>query len=81
VFSDLNERAGNFHLFVLFDAANKAELDKAHALNDRLVKRAISMEGTCSGEHGVGIGKMVRFPLGECNAMRLTFSRNTCRWN
>ena len=34
------------------------ELQKAKAINARLVARALAMGGTCSGEHGVGIGKM-----------------------
>ena len=34
-----------------------ADLDEAERLSDRLVQRALSMGGTCSGEHGVGIGK------------------------
>lgn len=49
---------GNFHLFVMIDSQNPRELKAAHEFNDRLVRRAISMEGTCSGEHGVGTGKM-----------------------
>jgi D-lactate dehydrogenase (cytochrome) len=35
-----------------------AELSKAKRINARLVARALAMGGTCSGEHGVGIGKM-----------------------
>ncbi|MGK0171842.1 MAG: D-lactate dehydrogenase (cytochrome), partial [Gammaproteobacteria bacterium] len=31
---------------------------RAHALNDRMVMRAIEMDGTCTGEHGVGVGKL-----------------------
>ena len=48
---------GNFHLVILIDPKNAAELDEAKALNVRVVKRALSMEGTCTGEHGIGIGK------------------------
>lgn len=48
---------GNFHLFILFDPNNKEEFTRAKDLNDRLVHRAISMEGTCTGEHGIGVGK------------------------
>jgi D-lactate dehydrogenase (cytochrome) len=48
---------GNFHLVVLVDPANRDEVDQARALNERLVARALRMGGTCSGEHGVGIGK------------------------
>jgi D-lactate dehydrogenase (cytochrome) len=48
---------GNFHLAILVDPDDKAELQRAIDLNDRLVRRAIAAEGTCTGEHGVGYGK------------------------
>jgi len=49
---------GNFHMLYLVDPDNPAEMAEARRLNERLVHRAIEMGGTCSGEHGVGIGKM-----------------------
>ena len=49
---------GNFHLIYVLDPANAAELEEARRLNERMVLRALAMGGTCSGEHGVGIGKM-----------------------
>jgi D-lactate dehydrogenase (cytochrome) len=49
---------GNFHLIYVLDPANAAELAEASRLNDRMVQRALAMGGTCSGEHGVGFGKM-----------------------
>ena len=49
---------GNFHLVVLIDPANARELEEAQALNTALVMRAIAMDGTCTGEHGIGFGKM-----------------------
>jgi D-lactate dehydrogenase (cytochrome) len=49
---------GNFHLIFVLDPANTAELAEASRLNERMVMRALSMGGTCSGEHGVGFGKM-----------------------
>ncbi len=48
---------GNFHLAILVDPDDRAELDRAVALNERLVRRAIDLGGTCTGEHGVGYGK------------------------
>ena len=48
---------GNFHLVILIDPKNEKEIEEAKALNVRVVRRALSMEGTCTGEHGVGIGK------------------------
>ncbi len=48
---------GNFHLAILVDPDDPDELRRAVELNERLVRRAIAMDGTCSGEHGVGYGK------------------------
>jgi len=48
---------GNFHCFLTFDPSNKAEAAEAERLNRRMVERAIRMGGTCTGEHGIGIGK------------------------
>jgi D-lactate dehydrogenase (cytochrome) len=49
---------GNFHLTLLVDMADADELARARALHERLVARALAMDGTCTGEHGVGQGKM-----------------------
>jgi len=49
---------GNFHLVFLLDPDKPEELAEATRLNDRMVQRAIAMDGTCTGEHGVGYGKM-----------------------
>jgi D-lactate dehydrogenase (cytochrome) len=49
---------GNFHLLYVLDPDSAAELNEAAALNDRLVARALAMGGTCTGEHGIGLGKM-----------------------
>jgi D-lactate dehydrogenase (cytochrome) len=49
---------GNFHLVYVLDPASEAELSEARRLNERMVLRALEMGGTCSGEHGVGYGKM-----------------------
>jgi D-lactate dehydrogenase (cytochrome) len=48
---------GNFHMVLLVDPDNKEELDHAKGFASRLAQRAIRMDGTCTGEHGVGIGK------------------------
>ncbi len=48
---------GNFHLMILVDPASPAEIAEAWDLNARLVRRAIAMDGTCTGEHGIGLGK------------------------
>lgn len=49
---------GNFHVLFVFDPDNPAEVAEAKRLNARVVDRALSMDGTCTGEHGVGLGKM-----------------------
>ncbi|WP_180683808.1 FAD-binding oxidoreductase [Tepidicella baoligensis] len=49
---------GNFHFGYLIDPDNAQERATAEALNDRLVHRALALEGTCTGEHGVGLHKM-----------------------
>jgi D-lactate dehydrogenase (cytochrome) len=49
---------GNFHLVFMIDPNRPEELAEAHRLNERMVTRALAMEGTCTGEHGVGYGKM-----------------------
>ena len=49
---------GNFHLMYLVNPEDPAEVDEARRLNERLVHRALAMGGTCTGEHGVGYGKI-----------------------
>jgi D-lactate dehydrogenase (cytochrome) len=48
---------GNFHYVFLVDPDNAGEYESVLALSARMVKRAISMGGTCTGEHGIGLGK------------------------
>ncbi|TAM74286.1 FAD-binding protein [bacterium] len=49
---------GNFHVLMLLDPNNPAEWEESERINANLVRRAISMDGTCTGEHGVGLHKM-----------------------
>jgi D-lactate dehydrogenase (cytochrome) len=49
---------GNFHLAFVLDPTKPEEVAEANRINDRLVARALAMEGTCTGEHGVGYGKI-----------------------
>jgi D-lactate dehydrogenase (cytochrome) len=49
---------GNFHLTYVIDPGNPAEMETAQRLNERMVHRALAMGGTCTGEHGVGYGKI-----------------------
>jgi D-lactate dehydrogenase (cytochrome) len=48
---------GNFHLFLLVNPEDADEIERAESFAQRLAARAIRMEGTCTGEHGIGIGK------------------------
>ena len=48
---------GNFHAVFMIDPDSEAELAEAEAINERIVRRAIAMEGSCTGEHGIGMGK------------------------
>lgn len=49
---------GNFHLALLVDPADPAQVAEARRLNDRLLERALAHGGTTTGEHGVGFGKI-----------------------
>ena len=49
---------GNFHLVFMIDPNRPEEIAEAGRLNERMVARALAMEGTCTGEHGIGYGKM-----------------------
>jgi D-lactate dehydrogenase (cytochrome) len=49
---------GNFHLGFLINRDDPKEIAEAERLNERLVMRALAMDGTCTGEHGIGLGKM-----------------------
>ena len=48
---------GNFHVIFSIDPDNPAEMVEVEAINARLIQRALAMDGTCTGEHGIGIGK------------------------
>jgi D-lactate dehydrogenase (cytochrome) len=65
---------GNFHLSLLIDVDDADEVARAETVLERLVERALAMEGTCTGEHGVGQGKMkylaAEFGEGALAAMR-----------
>jgi len=55
---------GNFHLTLLIDMGDSAEVEKAKGLCERVVERALAMDGTSTGEHGIGQGKM-KYLAGE----------------
>ena len=53
---------GNFHLVILLDPSNVEELAHVRSFNSRLVRRAIALGGTSTGEHGIGMGKIDYLP-------------------
>lgn len=48
---------GNFHVIFVIDPSAPEEFAEAERINRRLVRRALDMDGSCTGEHGIGIGK------------------------
>jgi D-lactate dehydrogenase (cytochrome) len=65
---------GNFHVSPLVDMADPAEIERAEAFASRLVRRALAMDGTCTGEHGVGQKKIKyleeEYPAASLDLMR-----------
>jgi D-lactate dehydrogenase (cytochrome) len=53
---------GNFHLLLMIDQSDADEVRRAHGFLERLAERALAMDGTCTGEHGIGQGKMKYLP-------------------
>jgi D-lactate dehydrogenase (cytochrome) len=49
---------GNFHVQMLVDPNDPADIARAEGVNERMVDRAIAMDGTCTGEHGIGLHKI-----------------------
>ena len=49
---------GNFHVVLYCDRSDEAEVARVTTFYERLIHRAIAMDGTSTGEHGVGLGKM-----------------------
>jgi D-lactate dehydrogenase (cytochrome) len=49
---------GNFHVIALFDADDPVESERAASVHRRMVERALRVGGTCTGEHGIGYGKL-----------------------
>jgi D-lactate dehydrogenase (cytochrome) len=66
---------GNFHLTLLIDRDDPAEVANAKAFGERLIARALAMDGTCTGEHGVGQGKM-KYLLSEHGPAALAAMRS-----
>ncbi len=62
---------GNFHLVILVDPADTEEVARAETLNEQVVRRALAAGGTCSGEHGVGYGKLAFMAAEHGDALAL----------
>jgi D-lactate dehydrogenase (cytochrome) len=60
---------GNFHVVFVVDPENADEMRRAAQVNERMVLRAIAMDGTCTGEHGVGYGKVGFLPAEHGEAL------------
>jgi D-lactate dehydrogenase (cytochrome) len=69
---------GNFHIAYLIDPSIPAERDTAERLNNTLVQRALSMQGTCTGEHGIGLHKQ-GFLIDEAGAGAVAMMRTLKR--
>ncbi len=54
---------GNFHAVMLVDPNDGEEIARAHDAQRRLVQRALAMDGSCTGEHGIGLTKQEYMPL------------------
>jgi D-lactate dehydrogenase (cytochrome) len=65
---------GNFHTILLVDPAKPETIAEAERLHGRMVERALSMDGTCTGEHGVGLGKR-QFMMAEHGAPGVAMMR------
>ncbi len=68
---------GNFHVIFAIDPHAPHEMEEVAAINARLVRRALAMDGTCTGEHGVGLGKQdwLVEELGEAVEIMRTLKR------
>jgi D-lactate dehydrogenase (cytochrome) len=69
---------GNFHVAYLIDPAKPEERDTAERLNQQLVERALSLDGTCTGEHGIGLHKQ-GFLVAETGAGAVEMMRSVKR--
>jgi len=68
---------GNFHSIICIDPNDRDEVARARAFNSELVERAISVGGTCTGEHGIGVGKIPYLAREQADAMPLMWAIKT----
>jgi D-lactate dehydrogenase (cytochrome) len=62
---------GNFHLIIMLDPDDPKEFATVSRISERLVERALKFGGTCSGEHGVGFGKLKYLPAEHGEALEV----------
>lgn len=62
---------GNFHSILMFDKNDPLEVKKANEINEQIVRYALKKGGTCTGEHGIGIGKMKYLKLEHADTLPL----------
>lgn len=62
---------GNFHVGMILRRGDADALEVAHGIHDTMVRRALTMEGTCTGEHGIGIGKQQYLELEHGGAVQV----------
>jgi len=60
---------GNFHLIIMLNPDDPAEFAAVSGISERLITRALKFGGTCSGEHGVGVGKLKYLPAEHGEAL------------
>jgi D-lactate dehydrogenase (cytochrome) len=74
---------GNFHVIFSIDPNAPAEMAEVEAINERIVARALAMEGTCTGEHGIGIGKQAALidELGDAVDLMRVIKRAIDPWD
>ena len=69
---------GNFHTFLSLDVNDEEEIGRYHEYNKRLIRHALQLNGTCTGEHGIGLGLIsnlfVFFFLKLCNNFLVSLS-------
>jgi D-lactate dehydrogenase (cytochrome) len=62
---------GNYHVLLMVDVDDETEMKKAESFNRHIVEFALSKGGSCTGEHGVGIGKMKYQSMEHGNALHV----------
>jgi glycolate oxidase len=65
---------GNLHPIVLFDARNADELAREHEVEQEIFAAALELEGTITGEHGIGLAKLEYVPL-QMNMQEVAINR------